>query len=155
MKHIDRQWLADILMQRSVQISESGCLIWMGAMSTNGYGSMRICSKGYSTHRLSYYAFNGDIPDGMSVLHSCDIRSCVNPNHLRAGTYQDNQRDRLIRGRHHKTNLRPDDVIEILDALKHSDIKKVSIDFGISITALYQIRSGSSWNWLNDKGDDE
>lgn len=149
MNTIDREWLLNIFDERTVLLSECGCKIWMGAISTNGYGSMRINNKAYSTHRLSYYANYGEIPSGMSILHSCDIRSCVNPKHLRAGTYSENQRDRLRRGRHHKTNLMPDNVIKIIDALKTSSISEVSKKFNVPITALYQIRSGSSWGWLS------
>jgi DNA-binding CsgD family transcriptional regulator len=42
---------------------------------------------------------NGEIPDGMCVLHTCDNRLCVNPNHLFIGTHLDNAKDRDQKGR--------------------------------------------------------
>lgn len=151
MNDIDRKWLRDLIQERSVHVSESGCLLWMGAMSKLGYGSVRIKRKGYSTHRLSYYANHGEIPDGLQVLHSCDVRCCVNPNHLRVGTNFDNQRDRLKRGRHHKTKLLPDDVMKIRKALTEQSCRQVSEAFNIPITAVYQINNGSSWAWLEEE----
>lgn len=50
-------------------------------------------------HRLSFIAFNGPIPDGMYVLHKCDNRACINPEHLFLGTYSDNIRDCYAKGR--------------------------------------------------------
>lgn len=150
MKNLDKNWLRNLIRERSVQVSESGCLVWMGAMSKLGYGSVRIKGKGYSTHRLSYHAHRGEIPDGLHVLHSCDVRCCVNPNHLRVGTNADNQRDRLKRGRHHKTKLLPDDVLKIREALNEQSCRQVSEAHNIPITAIYQINNGSSWAWLEE-----
>ena len=45
-------------------------------------------------------AFNGEpIPEGKIILHSCDNPSCVNPNHLRVGTWGENMQDRSDRMR--------------------------------------------------------
>jgi hypothetical protein len=40
------------------------------------------------------------VPSVLNLLHSCDNRKCVNPNHLREGTQQDNVNDAISRGRH-------------------------------------------------------
>jgi hypothetical protein len=50
-------------------------------------------------HRYSYTVFIGDIPDGMFICHKCDNPKCVNPDHLFAGTRQDNVDDRERKGR--------------------------------------------------------
>jgi hypothetical protein len=55
--------------------------------------------KTYVAHRVSFIHFKGSIPNGLFVLHTCDNRGCINPDHLYAGTHQENMRDVVIRGR--------------------------------------------------------
>jgi hypothetical protein len=53
-------------------------------------------------HRVSYSLFVGKIRWGSYILHKCDNRVCVNPEHLYAGKQVENQRDTMARGRHHR-----------------------------------------------------
>ena len=76
-----------------------GCLLWFGCAGTDGYGIISFNSKKTSTHRLSYETFNGPIPDGLIVRHKCDVRACINPNHLLVGTKGDNLVDAYQRNR--------------------------------------------------------
>jgi len=79
------------------RITESGCWIWMGAIMSRGYGSL---SRGRLAHRVSYEEFFGSIPAGKQVLHKCDVKCCVNPSHLYAGTHKDNVLDNIHRLRY-------------------------------------------------------
>ncbi len=70
-----------------------GCWLWAGAKSSKGYGLIGEGGRNgrdLLAHRVSYQLQVGEIPDGLSILHSCDTPLCVNPAHLRCGTTQEN-----------------------------------------------------------------
>jgi len=73
------------------------CWLWTGWINRSGYGqrSKRLDGKvmAQGMHRYSYELHKGPIPKGLHVLHSCNVKSCVNPDHLRIGTHTDNMRD--------------------------------------------------------------
>ena len=92
------------------------CWLWIGAVGTNGYGFIRIRDrrakrppKGIPNdfihlshilaHRLSYYIHHGSIPPGKIVCHHCNVKICVNPNHIYSGTYSDNAHDTIKSGK--------------------------------------------------------
>src|SRR5712664_4432062 len=81
----------------------SGCIIWTGAIDGGGYGRIRLRGRLEMAHRMSFIVHNGDIPEGMLVCHSCDVRPCINPNHLFLGTNQDNLQDASRKGKLHVT----------------------------------------------------
>jgi len=69
------------------------CWLWMGA-TLEGYGIMRdVGRQMLKAHRFSYELHKGPIPKGLYVIHSCDVRRCVNPNHIRVGTAWENIQD--------------------------------------------------------------
>jgi hypothetical protein len=79
-----------------VKKSDSGnCWEWIGAFSTSGYGHIIWDKKHIDAHRLSYILNIGNIPTGMMILHSCNNKRCVNPEHLRLGTQAENMADFL------------------------------------------------------------
>jgi hypothetical protein len=79
---------------------ETGCWIWSGSKKGgNGYGRVSYEGEYIGAHRGSYIAHVGVIPEGMLVLHRCDNRLCVNPEHLFIGTQSDNIQDMLKKGR--------------------------------------------------------
>ena len=77
----------------------NGCWLWLASKDSKGYGTFRIAGETVSAHRLAWFWKNGSIPNGQSVLHSCDNRACVRPSHLFLGTHQDNMEDMKNKGR--------------------------------------------------------
>ena len=66
----------------------------------NGYGVIGVGPHTIETaHRVAWRLFCGPIPDGLWVLHRCDVRLCANPSHLYLGTVKENARDLWMRGR--------------------------------------------------------
>jgi hypothetical protein len=89
---IDRFW-------ESVE-KTSDCWMWKKAITPeSGYGAMRWDGPTRGAHCISWEIHYGPIPEGMSVLHHCDNRPCVRPDHLFLGTLDDNNKDMAAKGR--------------------------------------------------------
>ena len=89
--------------------------------SRGGYGRIWFNNTSVSSHRFSWMIFKGEIPEGVEVCHSCDVKSCCNPDHLFLGTHLENIRDAYSKNlipalkgeRNGASKLTEDDVIEI------------------------------------------
>jgi len=64
-----------------------------------GYGKTKVNGKTISAHRVSWVIHFGPIPQGAEVLHKCDRRNCVNPEHLFLGDAVTNCADKTAKGR--------------------------------------------------------
>lgn len=80
----------------------TGCWLWARTVGRGGYGQCQILGKDKLAHRLSYEAFIGPIPAGLTLDHRCRVRSCVNPAHLAPMSMRDNT---LARGCQSPANL--------------------------------------------------
>lgn len=72
--------------------SNNECWNWTGIRRKGGYNQIRINKKNILTHRFSWELHFSKIPDESFVLHKCNNPSCVNPNHLKLGTHEDNMK---------------------------------------------------------------
>lgn len=89
-----------LLLEQCVPIQASGCWEWSSARFDSGYGRVWIGGAWHYAHRISQELWNGPLTSARPhALHSCDNPPCINPEHLRAGTPQDNADDRAARGR--------------------------------------------------------
>lgn len=132
------------------RLPESGCWIWMGATLENGYGKVRDAEmKSALAHRASYSYYKGSLSKDKYVCHTCDIPSCVNPNHLFLGTPTENQQDSKRKGRAIKATfkLEKSKVSEIKNYLKHGySQKEIANLFGISQSMVSMINTNKAWS---------
>lgn len=93
------------LEERSVRIPFSGCQVWIGPTNgegkygRGGYGVVTVNGAHKYVHRLSYELNVGAIPKGMMVCHRCDVRACINPEHLFVSDARGNHQDKVSKGR--------------------------------------------------------
>jgi hypothetical protein len=95
--------------------TEDKCWPWIGARSQRGkgYGEYFLGGKLCQAHRIAWGFAKGEIPEGMCILHKCDNRACVNPNHLFVGTHSDNIVDMVKKGRCYNRKVTDETVREI------------------------------------------
>lgn len=129
----------------------SGCWIWLGAVSKWGYGVVYPCGrigKQHRAHRLMYELHYGPIPKRLFVCHHCDNGLCVNPNHLFVGTHKDNMQDMVRKKRQCRTN-RPAArlTIEQVLAIRASTENRAILAkrYSVGENHISKIRSGRVW----------
>jgi hypothetical protein len=118
-------------------IKSDSCWVWAGLRYKTGYGQTRHRGKGITTHRLAWILYRGEIPAGKMVLHTCDVRPCVNPDHLYIGTARENILDAIRRNRTNKIRgkyAERDKDLEIYQ--KDVDIVKLKADLEQARKAL-------------------
>jgi len=150
--------LKDKIRKYSVAEPNSGCWLLERGIAENGYGLMHWDGKDRLTHRLSYMAFNGPIPEGMCVCHRCDTKSCVRPSHLWLGSKASNSRDMVQKGRnvtqrgedHYRTQLTESQAEEaiVLRYLCGYTFKEIGLKLDAEISTLGNICRGRSWTQL-------
>ncbi len=82
----------------------STCWLWKASMYPNGYGAFKCYGKTRGAHRIAWEIVNGSIPKNLLVCHTCDVRACVNPDHLFLGSYKDNVQDMVTKQRYNSAN---------------------------------------------------
>lgn len=142
----------------SVPEPNSGCFLWLGGLSGDGYGKSWYRGKGIRAHRLAWIAAKGSVPPETQVLHKCDTPLCVNPEHLFLGTHLDNMRDASKKGRLH--GKPPRKIGEAHPAAKLTEQQVLEIRasgigcriaarmYGVTSDHILHIRSGRKWRHL-------
>lgn len=126
-----------------VKPMESGCHEWQSTIRRDGYGAFWFGGRKSLAHRVAYSLFVGD-PGELRVLHRCDNRRCVNPEHLFLGTDQDNVRDMWAKGRGVGRRTVTDEMVERIRALRAAGQSQQSIadEIGASQITVSRILRG-------------
>lgn len=146
---------ADSRFVKFFDVGEKGeCWEWKGGISGNGYGLfMDENHKSVSAHRYSFKFHFGAYPEKL-VLHKCDNRACVNPNHLEAGDQSKNIKDAIARNRkqvpvrfgesNSRSKLTQEQVnfIKANPQMKHTELARL---YGLSPNCIRGVRVGRTW----------
>lgn len=136
------------------------CWLWTGAKTALGYGVIGAGSRGTGVrkaHRVAWESVNGPVPEGLCVLHKCDVPACVNPDHLFVGTLKDNYDD--MRSKHRESNPPPqrgsanvnakltDELVRAIRLLSASGMMQKDIAKRICVNrnTVSKAISGKSW----------
>ena len=138
-----------------IAFGASECWYWRGSLNRLGYGCMLAMGES-KAHRISYRLFHGPIEPGKFILHRCDVRNCVNPDHLYIGDRKDNARDKYRRQRDTSSDLSQDQVREIKAALfnyKLGMCKDLAAKYGVSPGVISDIRLGHTFRHVESAAD--
>lgn len=130
------------------------CWVWIASLGTGGYGQFKWYDKLRGSHVCSWMIHFGET-NGLCVLHKCDNKKCINPDHLFLGTIADNVKDMISKNRQAinygekcgNSKLTTSQVSEILFSdLSHAELSR---KYGVSTTAIWQIKHRKRWQHLD------
>jgi hypothetical protein len=134
-----------------------GCWNWISSKHRNGYGYICVVRRSRLAHRVAWELTNGPIPAGLLVLHRCDNRRCVRPDHLFLGTQADNLRDMDAKGRRRNADVRGEkNPAAKLTALQAQEVRlryqprvmtrsRLAVEYGVSKALIDKILSNDVW----------
>lgn len=133
------------------------CWLWTASRNNKGYGQFNYDgTRPIPAHRAAWMIYKGEIPDGMCILHKCDVPLCVNPDHLFLGTQIENIADMHSKGRAKQGHLYgPDHKAAKLDAEKVKEIRASSKSdaelaeiYGVSRPTIWAVVKGKTWKHI-------
>lgn len=133
----------------------TGCWLWAGSLMGpgEGYGQFSFSrGKPVAAHIAAWILFRTEQRNGLCVCHKCDVRTCVNPDHLFLGTHKDNTADMISKrrhqhgSRHSRAKITEADVIYIRKNCTRGSSTSLGLRFGMSPRSIRKIASGKLWS---------
>lgn len=124
--------------------------LWTGPCDNHGYGRIWDGFKTVGAHQLAWRIEKGPIPEGLDVLHECDIPTCVTPTCLFLGTNLTNMKDMASKSRGRGPSKLTDDQVREVRK-RHTEGESylaLSLVFGISEDAIRKMVTGKSHKWV-------
>lgn len=124
------------------------CWEWTAGLNTQGYPVIGDRDTKYYAHRVAYSWYVAPIPSGLFIRHTCDNPICVRPDHLVAGTHQQNMQDMVDRNRHKgNRKLTESSILSIREAkLSGESSLALAKKYDVSRTHIDSIVAGRSWS---------
>ena len=133
------------------------CWEWMASKFKDGHGQFSSGKRfglSVQAHRTAYILIHSSIPEGQSILHHCDNKSCCNPRHLYAGTQQDNMDDFWERGKRNTarqcgssnggSKLTESQIMAIRNDQRV--LRLISQEYDVSKSHISKIKRGQRWS---------
>lgn len=143
---------ARAFLERHVGYTGNACVIWPFAIAHNGYGVVGVGKKTTRAHREMCRLAHGEPPAKLDAAHSCGVRACVNPRHVRWATRSANLADRLQHGTlprgetHAHARLTAQDVAMICRS--NASNEDIAAQLNVDRKTVAAVRDGVSWQWL-------
>ena len=139
-----------------VAIDPAGCWLWTSQRNLAGYATFHVTGAGKRlAHRFLWESLFGPVPGGRVLCHRCDVRACVNPDHLYVGTHKQNAKDCSARGRaagsgRGKNKLTPD-LVRLIRRRAAEGVRREAIakEVGVSPRNVWYVLSGKTWNHVD------
>lgn len=138
-------------------VGGGGCWEWQGAAQGDGYAFFFVAGKNRLAHRVSWEIFYGPIPADMDVLHTCDNRLCVHPDHLFLGDQATNMADKVAKGRQSKGETHgraklTDDIVREMRRKYHAgeaSQNQLAREHGVDQKAVFRAVHGLTWRHVS------
>jgi len=143
--------------------NDQDCWEWTAYVLWDGYGQFRFFGKNIKCHKVSYMYYFGPIPPGLWILHKCNNKLCVNPNHLYAGTRQDNANDAkyfetFVGSKNGRSILNENKIYEIITDVynnKYTSICQIADNCGVCPQTIRYIFKRKLWTHITKNIDND
>ncbi len=133
------------------------CWLWTAHCNNIGHGVFSYDGKKVLAHRFSWLLAGNEIPEGMCILHAphiiCGHKNCVNPAHLRVGSFAENMRDKIsdgtsARGAKHPSCKLTEGQVREIRARSDENQRMLGEEFGVNSSSISNIILRKKWGWL-------